>query len=159
MTKKFFLIGLLSFIFLPALLQAQETHHQAPKGKSGSIPAAALMGADTLKDLLASSKKGALVVIHTGPPQLFKKGHIPGAIAVGQVADSAGATALIDTLTKLPKKQQIVLYCGCCPWKNCPNVHPAYNIAHEMGLTNVKVLDIPDNFRLDWEKKGYPVEK
>ena len=99
------------------------------------------------------------MIIHVGPPVLFKVGHIAGAIAVGQVGDSAGAMQLKQELRQIAKGKKIVLYCGCCPWKNCPNIRPAYAIAHEMGFKNVNVLDLPTNFKLDWEKKGFPVEK
>jgi 3-mercaptopyruvate sulfurtransferase SseA len=112
-----------------------------------------------LKNILSNKQKDPLLIIHVGPPVLFKVGHIAGAIAVGQVGDSAGAMQLKQELRQIAKGKKIVLYCGCCPWKNCPNIRPAYAIAHEMGFKNVNVLDLPTNFKLDWEKKGFPVEK
>lgn len=62
-------------------------------------------------------------------------------------------------LQKIAKDKRIILYCGCCPWKNCPNVRPAYTVAHDMGFRNVEVLYLPNNFKIDWMKKGSPVEK
>jgi thiosulfate/3-mercaptopyruvate sulfurtransferase len=59
----------------------------------------------------------------------------------------------------LPRTQFIVLYCGCCPWRQCPNINPAYNELHAMGFRNVKVLYIANNLGADWVGRGYPVAK
>ncbi len=126
---------------------------------SGPWSAEKLIEPETMKDVLSSRQKGNIVIIHTGPPVLFKAGHIPGAIAVGQTSDSSGAMKLMRELQKIAKDKRIILYCGCCPWKNCPNVRPAYTITYEMGFRNVEVLYLPNNFKIDWMKKGFPVEK
>jgi thiosulfate/3-mercaptopyruvate sulfurtransferase len=52
-----------------------------------------------------------------------------------------------------------VLYCGCCPWSHCPNVHTAYQELQALGFTSVKVLYIADDFGTDWVDKGYPTAK
>lgn len=118
-----------------------------------------LIKPETLKNILSSRQKGGIAIIHTGPPVLFKAGHIPGAIPVGPTSDSSGAVKLKVELQKIAKDKRIILYCGCCPWKNCPNVRPAYTVAHDMGFRNVEVLYLPNNFKIDWMKKGFPVEK
>jgi hypothetical protein len=59
----------------------------------------------------------------------------------------------------LARNRFIVIYCGCCPWSDCPNVRPAYEALHSLGFTKLKVLYIPDNLGTDWVSKGYPVEK
>jgi hypothetical protein len=132
-------------------------------GKAASAPDTSISGSliepDSLKALLAHRKKGEMLIIHTGPSALYKKGHIPGSVSVGEVGDSAGAATLKEKLAHTPPEKEIVLYCGCCPWPKCPNIRPAYAMAREMGLKKVKVLDIPNSFRIDWEKKGLPVEK
>ena len=59
---------------------------------------------------------------------------------------------------KLPRDREIILYCGCCPWGNCPNVKPAVELLKQMGFTHVKAMFVESNFAKDWIDKGYPVE-
>jgi thiosulfate/3-mercaptopyruvate sulfurtransferase len=134
----------------------------ADKGKptiSDPWSGQSLIDPQTLNNALLSGQKNHLAIIYVGPPVLFKRGHIAGAIPVGQASESAGAMQLKKELRKIAKDMNIILYCGCCPWKNCPNIRPAYTITHEMGFRNVEVLDLPNDFKLDWAKKGFPVEK
>ena len=58
-----------------------------------------------------------------------------------------------------PRDREIVIYCGCCPWKNCPNIRPAYEKLAQRRFTNVRVLDLPTTFRADWSDQGLPVER
>jgi hypothetical protein len=60
-------------------------------------------------------------------------------------------------LEKLPKDASIVVYCGCCPYRSCPNVRPAFNLLNSMGFKNHKLLDLPQNIKVDWIDHGYPV--
>lgn len=85
--------------------------------------------------------------------------HIPGSEYIGAASDSQGIESLRRRVKPLPHNTFIVLYCGCCPWSHCPNVHPAYNLLHKEGFTNVKVLYLADNFGTDWVYKGYPTIK
>ena len=85
--------------------------------------------------------------------------HIPGSEYIGAGSASQGIGTLRRRVKALPHNTFIVLYCGCCPWSHCPNVHPAYNELHKAGFTNVKVLYIADNFGADWVDKGYPTIK
>ena len=48
---------------------------------------------------------------------------------------------------------------GRCPLDHCPNLRPAFEALREMGFTRLRVLVLPNNFGIDWVKKGYPVEK
>ncbi len=106
------------------------------------------------------SAKGARpLVLNVGPHMLFAQAHIPGSEYVGAGGTAEGIQHLRERVQSLPKKTAIVLYCGCCPWSHCPNVNPAYDVLHQMGFTNVKVLYIANNFGADWVDKGYPVAK
>jgi hypothetical protein len=49
------------------------------------------------------------------------------------------------------------VYCGCCPYKNCPNARPAIALLKSMKFTNYHLLDLPTNIRTDWIARGYPV--
>jgi hypothetical protein len=78
---------------------------------------------------------------------------------VGAASNAEGLEGLKKLVTKLARNQMIVIYCGCCPWDDCPNIRPAYQALKEMGFTNFKVLDIPNRMGDDWTAKGYPIVK
>lgn len=96
------------------------------------------------------------VVLNVGPKMLYQQAHIPGAEFIGPGSDSEAIKQLRARAQSLSHSALIVLYCGCCPWANCPNVTPAYTELHRMGFINVKVLYIADNLGTDWVYKGYP---
>jgi thiosulfate/3-mercaptopyruvate sulfurtransferase len=66
---------------------------------------------------------------------------------------------LREIVSKYPKDADIVIYCGCCPFKDCPNIRPAFNLLKEMNYTNTKLLNLPHNLKTDWADKGYPMSK
>jgi thiosulfate/3-mercaptopyruvate sulfurtransferase len=102
------------------------------------------------------SSKAKPLILNIGPRMLYAQAHIPGAEYLGATAEPQAREALRARVKSLPKNQAIVLYCGCCPWSHCPNVHPAYKELFELGYTNVKVLYIANNFGADWVARGYP---
>ncbi len=110
--------------------------------------------ADLAKKLAAS--KDAPMVIQVGFSTLFKQSHIRGSKYCGPASKPEGLAQLKKCLEGVSKVRTIVIYCGCCPWKDCPNIRPAFAALAEMGFKNVKVLGIPDNFGEDWQSKGYP---
>jgi hypothetical protein len=115
----------------------------------------ALIQTQELASLLQSSKAKPLI-FNIGPRMLFAQAHIPGAEYIGATSEPQAREALRARVKSVPKKQEIVLYCGCCPWSHCPNVYPAYKELFELGYTNVKVLYIANNFGADWVYRGYP---
>ena len=84
-------------------------------------------------------------------------GDIQGAESIGIAKDEEGLESLRNRLSSLPKDADIVIYCGCCPFKDCPNVRPAFSLLTEMQFTNPKLLNLPDNLKVDWIDKGYPM--
>jgi len=118
----------------------------------------ALIQPQELASILQATKAKPLI-LNIGPRMLYNQAHIPGAEYIGAGSDAQGREALRTRVKSLPKKQFIVLYCGCCPWSHCPNVHPAYKELFELGYTNVKVLYIANNFGADWVDRGYPTER
>ena len=104
-------------------------------------------------------KAGKIVVLYVGPDMLFGRGHVPGARNVGPPDSAEGRRALTDVLAKIPPDTEIVLYCGCCPVRSCPNVRPASAALRALGRTNAHMLDLPTRFTTDWADKGYPVER
>jgi thiosulfate/3-mercaptopyruvate sulfurtransferase len=86
-------------------------------------------------------------------------GGIKNSIRVGPARDKANINKLRQYLSNQPKDESIVIYCGCCPFKDCPNIRPAFNVLKEMGCTNAKLLNLPHNLKTDWSDKGYPMEE
>jgi len=107
----------------------------------------------------AISGQNAPLLIHVGFPALYRSAHIPNSKYPGPGSRPAGIEELKKAVADVPRTRQIVLYCGCCPWTQCPNVRPAYKALREMGFTQVKVMEIPTNLRTDWTDKGYPIER
>jgi thiosulfate/3-mercaptopyruvate sulfurtransferase len=106
---------------------------------------------------LKSDRKPA--IFYVGYPVLYRGNHIPGAIFAGPGSKPEGIDALKRAVSKLPKNSEIVLYCGCCPWAQCPNIRPAFRALKGLGYSRVKVIEMPTSFAVDWIHKGYPVEK
>lgn len=106
-----------------------------------------------------SSAKERPLLLHIGVAFLFKNGHIPRSIYVGQTSKTEGIENLKKEVQEVPRNREIVLYCGCCPWKDCPNIRPAFKVLRELSFTNVKLLYLPTSFAQDWVEKGFPVEK
>lgn len=115
----------------------------------------------TVKELGAelSSKKNKPVLLHVGFSFLYQQSHIPGSIYVGPARSKDGINSIKEAVKHYKKNKSIVLYCGCCPWTDCPNIRPAYETLNKLGYKNVKVLYIPDSFMKDWTKHGYPAVK
>jgi thiosulfate/3-mercaptopyruvate sulfurtransferase len=107
------------------------------------------------KQLQNSAPKPLLLQV--GFESLYAQGHIPGSKYCGPARNSNGIARLKTCLQGVSHKQAIVLYCGCCPWQECPNIRPAFEAVKKMGFTNVKVVYMEDNFGRDWAQKGYPV--
>ena len=130
----------------------------APKAAS-SIPKADLMQPAELAASLKSPSKPKPMLLHVGFHVLYTQVHIPGSEYVGPASDEAGLQLLRNRVAKLPRDTPIVIYCGCCPWSDCPNIAAAYDALHALGFTRVKALYIADNLGTDWVNKGYPVAK
>jgi rhodanese-related sulfurtransferase len=118
-----------------------------------------LMPAAQLNTHLSEVKAGKIVLIQVGFLMMYKLGHIPGSQYAGAASNAEGLAALKKLVAKLPRHQQMVIYCGCCPWDDCPNIHPAYRALKEMGFSNLKVLDLPERLGTDWTAKGFPIVK
>ena len=97
-------------------------------------------------------------VVYVGFPILYKGAHIPQAVFAGPCSKPEGLALLTQSVRGLSHDAQIVIYCGCCPFVRCPNVHPAFQALKDAGYTNVKILQLDTNLHTDWVEKGYPVE-
>jgi thiosulfate/3-mercaptopyruvate sulfurtransferase len=122
-----------------------------------AVPSAALLQPEELVPLLNRSDADKPLVLQVGPRVFYAEAHVPGSEYIG--GGETGLQALRERVKTLPHDRFVVLYCGCCPWKKCPNVRPAYQQLAAAGFTHVQVLYIADNFGANWVSKGYPVEK
>ncbi len=97
-------------------------------------------------------------MFYVGFGVLYRSKHIPGSVFTGPTSKQEGLELLRSAVIKLPRQEEIVIYCGCCPWEKCPNLRPAFVMLHELGFKKVRVVALPTSFLRDWIEKGYPVE-
>lgn len=98
-------------------------------------------------------------VVYVGFDFLYRSAHVPGAVFEGPAREAEGIEALTKWAHDVPRDKEVVLYCGCCPWTECPNIRPAFRALHSLGFKRLKVVKIDNDFARDWVAKGYPVEK
>ena len=103
---------------------------------------------------ILKNQKDLPVIYNVGPDPI-----IPTSIDIGAMTEEENIVRFKNGLAKLSKQTKIVVYCGCCPYKHCPNVRPAIAALKEMKFTNYYLLDLPQNIKKDWINKGYPVVK
>lgn len=115
-----------------------------------------VMPAELAKELAGADRP---VVICTAPAFLYRVAHIPGAVLHGPASDPAGLASLTEWAQTLPRSTSLVIYCGCCPMRDCPNLRPAWAALKGLGFTRVRVLILADSFRADWIERGYPIER
>jgi hypothetical protein len=92
------------------------------------------------------------LIISIGPAGLIK-----GAIKMGAAKEKDNLDNLKEFLSKEDKNKEIVIYCGCCPFKDCPNIRPAFTLLNKMKFTYHKLLNLPHNLKIDWINYGYPM--
>lgn len=99
------------------------------------------------------------VVLQVGFEVFYDGGRIPGAIFAGPASTAEGLARLKAAAKRIPRAKEVILYCGCCPWEKCPNIHPAYDELRRMGFSRLVVLLIPQDFARDWVARGFPVTR
>ena len=151
--SKLFLSGVMLLMLGAAIMQPLLADGIPPDPQ---IPSKVMIAPAQLNQLLKSAKP---VILQVGPRSLYEQAHIPGAEYIGSTSAPEGLDALRARVKSEPKDKLIVLYCGCCPWSHCPNIHPAYKELRNLGYTNVRVLYIANDFGADWVAKGYPTTK
>lgn len=139
----FFAIAIIAFV-----LQLVNAQGQDP-WKANQLLAPA-----ELNKTLANPKAPKTYIYSIGYQAVIKN-----SIDIGAGANRDNQKKLKQQLSKLPKDANIVIYCGCCPFERCPNVRPVFNMLNEMGFKNHKLLNLPQNIKVDWIDKGYVVKK
>jgi thiosulfate/3-mercaptopyruvate sulfurtransferase len=128
-----------------------------PAQASDPWSAAQLIRPEQLAALLKLPEARRPLLFHVGFKALFDQGAIPGSRYAGQGSKPQGIAALKAAVAKLPRDRAIVVYCGCCPWGDCPNMRPAYRTLREMGFKNARAMYVAKNLDSDWAGKGYPI--
>lgn len=105
-----------------------------------------------LAAILNDSTAAQPLIINMGPVNSIK-----GAIKIGPAKEKENLNELKKLLSKENKNRAIVIYCGCCPFKDCPNIRPAFELLNSMKFTNHKLLNLPHNLKVDWINPGYPM--
>jgi thiosulfate/3-mercaptopyruvate sulfurtransferase len=126
---------------------------------AASIPTAALVQPGDFAATLNAPAAPRPLILQVGFRKAYAQAHIPGSEYVGAANEEDGVKALQQRVAKLPKDSAIVIYCGCCPWKKCPNIAAAYDALHDMGFKNVKVIYFADDFGTNWVDQGFPTAK
>ncbi|MBL7692341.1 MAG: rhodanese-like domain-containing protein [Flavipsychrobacter sp.] len=111
-----------------------------------------LMAPAALAKVLNDPAAHKPVIFSVGPGADIKR-----SVEIGPAQDAANLQKLRQELSKLNKDEEVVIVCGCCPFANCPNIRPAFNLLNEMKFTRHKLLDLPHNLKVDWISKGYPM--
>jgi thiosulfate/3-mercaptopyruvate sulfurtransferase len=141
-------------VFLPLAALLTIIPARCARGTDPWTPSQVIEPAALAKQLDEGSKP---LILQVGFQVLYKQSRIPGAEYCGPARDTEGIAKLRQCVEKVPRSRKIVIYCGCCPFNECPNVRPAFAELKKLGFKNLRVLDIPQNFGADWVKKGYPV--
>jgi len=105
-----------------------------------------------LADMINDSSSAKPLIIDIGPAGLIKD-----AVDIGATHEPQNLDKLREILSREKRDRQIVIYCGCCPFQNCPNIRPAFKLLNDMKFTNQKLLDLPHNLKADWINYGYPM--
>lgn len=159
-------VSMLSWVLLAAVAGCDKPPPSAGAGSPGVAqpqsddnPWAGAIPVAELAQAISPDAGARPAIFHVGPRMLFDKGHVPGTQYAGEGGDPDGVAALERLAAPLPRDAAVVIYCGCCPQRNCPNVRPAYAALKRMGFTKVRALDIRTTFKAEWIEKGYPTEK
>lgn len=115
--------------------------------------------ADLVKELAEAKGSNRPVVVCAGFRFLYESAHVPGAVFHGPASKPEGLDDLKKWAQGIPHSSNVVVYCGCCPFEQCPNIRPAFETLRSMGFQHLRVLVLPNNFAKDWVGQGYAAEK
>lgn len=118
--------------------------------------AAQVMTPEQLVQELAGPTKPTVIAVTF--KQIYDRAHVPGALYFGPGQNPVTLARLKQWAETQPKDQEVVLYCGCCPWRDCPNIHPPFSLLKDLGFTKLRVVRLESDFTRNWIQKKYPVE-
>lgn len=111
------------------------------------------MKTEELASRISLSQTENLLIVSIGPDAVIK-----GSVDMGPAQNKSNLDNLRKYLEGVSRDKEVVIYCGCCPFSRCPNIRPAFSLLKEMGFKDPKLVDIPQNIRVDWLSKKYPVQ-
>jgi hypothetical protein len=166
MNRKVFFLSIVLILAIAAAAAGAAARAKAAAGASataaaGATPAfpqtdpwtpAQLIEPAALAAKLKNIAANPALIICVGP-----SGVIKGSVETGPARDARNLDSLQRLLAKEDRQQEVIIYCGCCPFKNCPNVRPAFSLLLTMGFKQPRLLDLSHNIKVDWIDKGYPV--
>ena len=112
-----------------------------------------LQDPEALANILRNSKVQQPFIFNIGPME-----NIKGATLIGPAKDKNNLARLKQALVSVPKDKTVIIYCGCCPFKNCPNIRPAFELLKEMKFTKPRLLNLAHNLKSNWIDAGFPME-
>ncbi len=124
------------------------------QGQEASWTPQQLLNPADLAKTLNNPKAIQPIILSVGPQAIIK-----GSIDLGSAMSAENLNRLKLQVAKLPKDANLVVYCGCCPFDRCPNVRPALALLKSLHFTNVKLLNLPRNVKVDWIDHGYPLSE
>jgi thiosulfate/3-mercaptopyruvate sulfurtransferase len=143
------------FVFVVDILCARPAATPSASTEAGWA-ASQLVAPETMAKELTRPKSQEPRVVCVGFEVLFRGAHIPGARYAGPARQASGLAELKRWAASVPRQTPIVIYCGCCPMSECPNIRPAFAFLRREGFVHVRVLYLPNSFAKDWVEKGYP---
>ena len=143
---------ILIFLFFMIATSVFATNEFSLQGQNDPWTPQQLLAPADLAKVLKNKQSPQPIIFSIGMQAVIK-----GSIDIGPVMEKENLNLLKQKLDKLPKNSNIVVYCGCCPFSVCPNVRPAMSLLKEMQFTNYKLLNLPQNVKVDWIDKGYPM--
>lgn len=141
--KKFLLLLFLCPLF-SLVSTAQEQEPWTPEE---------LISTKTLADKI-NQEDNTLKIFSIGFDNIIK-----GSVDIGPGGEEENLNKLKESLKDIPKTETVIIYCGCCPFAQCPNIRPAFQLLKDLGYENPKLVDIPSNIKVDWLDKNYPVNE
>lgn len=145
----------ISIIFLFAItLSVNAFNMSSSQGNQDPWTPQQLLNPSELAKVLNNPKAPQPLIYSIGMQAIIK-----GSIDIGPAMRKDNLNKLKTQLDKLPKNAQIVIYCGCCPFDRCPNIRPAMELLKNMQFKNYKLLNLPQNIKVDWIDPGYPINE
>ncbi|MCX6246809.1 MAG: rhodanese-like domain-containing protein [Bacteroidetes bacterium] len=112
-----------------------------------------LQDPEALANILRNKSAKQPLIFNIGPME-----NIKGATSIGPTKDKSNLDKLRKALATVPKDKTVIIYCGCCPFRVCPNISPAFELLKEMKFTNPRLLNLEHNLKSNWIDQGYPMQ-
>ena len=145
---------ILTFLLIAFTTSMLVTNPLSSQGQNDPWTPQQLLAPADLAKVLNNPKSPQPIIYSIGMQAIVKS-----SIDIGPTMRAENLNTLKQKLSKLAKNSQIVVYCGCCPFSRCPNVRPAMELLKSMQFTNYKLLNLPQNVKVDWIDKGYPMSE